>query len=372
LSGFSACELGALVLQAIRERLRLAPDGVDEVIMGNVVSAGLGQNPARQAALGAGLSETTPAFTLNKVCGSGAKAIQLAAQAVRLGEASIVLAGGMESMTNAPHLIRNLRGGLRLGHAEVLDSMIHDGLWCPFENQHMGNAAEHTAQKHGISRREQDQFALESHQKACEASRQGFFREEIVPVQIRQRKGPPTLLSQDEGPRADTTLETLQSLKPPFIKEGTVTAGNASQISDGAAAVAVTSAAVARERGWEVLATIGASAVSGVAPKDIFDAPVPAIRKAFERAGLDLAQIDLIELNEAFAAQVLANAKALELDRKRLNPQGGAVALGHPIGCSGARIAVTLVHALRRRGGGRGIAAACLGGGNAIAVTFQS
>ncbi len=370
LSPLKATDLGAHVVKACVAALKLDPAAVDEAIFGNVISAGLGQNPARQAALQGGLPPTIPAFTVNKVCGSGLKAVSLAAQAVAAGEADLAVAGGMESMTNAPYLAPEMRAGSRLGDARLLDAMIVDGLWCPFEDWHMGKAADHTAQKHKLTRERQDLYAIQSHQRAAKAAADGLFAQEITPVPLKSRKGDLTL-SADEGIRADASPEGMAKLKPAFDPAGTVTAANASQISDGAAALVVASEAGAKKAGVKPVARILATAVSGVPPKEIFDAPVGAIRKLLEKAQLKPGQIDLFEVNEAFAAQTLANSQELGLDAERVNIHGGAIALGHPIGCSGARILVTLLNALTLRQKRYGIAAACLGGGNAIALAVE-
>lgn len=372
LSDLSAVGLGRAAARAAIERAGIDPSLIEEVIMGNVVQAGNGQNPARQVALGAGIPNQVAALTINKVCGSGLKAVMLASQAIRLGEIECAVAGGMESMTNAPYLLKKARQGYRLGDGQLIDAMIHDGLWCAFDNWHMGCTAELVAELYGISRQEQDQYALGSHQRAISAIKEGRFDEEIVPIEVERKGGGSVLVSRDEGPREDTSLESLARLKPAFKADGTVTAGNASQISDGAAAVVMTSAELARRLGLRPLARIVAQATSGVEPKMVMMAPVAAIRKALERARWDLADVDLIEINEAFAVQIVAIMRELGLDRDRLNVNGGAVALGHPIGASGARILVTLLHEMKRRGARRGLAALCLGGGNAVAVAVQS
>lgn len=370
LSPLSATDLGAHAVRSCVSALKLDPAAVDEAIFGNVIGAGLGQNPARQAALKGGLPPTIPAFTVNKVCGSGLKAVSLAAQAVAAGEAHIAIAGGMESMTNAPYLAPQMRAGSRLGNAQLLDAMIVDGLWCPFEDWHMGKAADHVAAKHAVTREMQDAYAVESHKRAAKAAAAGFFAKEISPVAIKGRKGE-TVVAVDEGIRTDASPEGMAKLKPAFDTAGTVTAANASQISDGGAALVVASEAGAKKAGAKPLARILATAVSGVPPKEIFDAPVSAIRKLAEKARLKLDQVDLFEVNEAFAAQTLANGRELGLDWERVNVHGGAIALGHPIGCSGARILVTLMNALTLRQKRYGIAAACLGGGNAIAMAVE-
>jgi acetyl-CoA C-acetyltransferase len=372
LSDLSAVELGCAAVRAAIERAGIDPSLIEEVIMGNVVQAGNGQNPARQVALRAGIPNRVAALTVNKVCGSGLKAVMLASQAIRLGEIEWAVAGGMESMTNAPYLLKSARQGYRLGDGQLIDSLIHDGLWCAFDNWHMGCTAELVAELYGIGRQEQDRYAISSHQRAVAAIKEGRFDQEIVPIQVGQKGGEPLLVNRDEGPREDTSLELLARLKPAFKADGTVTAGNASQISDGAAALVLTSSEAARRLGINPLARIVAGATSGVEPKMVMMAPVAAIRKVLERAGWDLADVDLIEINEAFAVQIVAIIKELGLDHDRLNVNGGAVALGHPIGASGARILVTLLYEMRRRKARRGIAALCLGGGNAVAVAVQS
>jgi acetyl-CoA C-acetyltransferase len=373
LSPLTAPELGAKVVAEAVRRAGIDPTQVDEVIMGNVIQAGEGQNPARQAALGGGLDPRVSALTINKVCGSGLKAVGLAAQAVALGESEIVIAGGMESMTNAPYLMKGARTGFRLGNAEVLDSMITDGLWDVYENFHMGMTAELVAEKYGITRQEQDQFALESHRKAVRATKSCFVSEQIVPLEIPQRKGPAVVVKIDESPREDASLEALAKLKPAFQKEGgTVTAGNAPGTNDGAAAFVVTSERAAARLGKSPLATIVAQAVSGVEPKWVMMAPVEAVEKLLAKTGWDRHQdVDLYELNEAFAAAAIAVTRELKLDPGKVNVNGGAVALGHPIGASGARVLVTLLYELRRRDLKRGIAALCLGGGNAVAMAIE-
>jgi acetyl-CoA C-acetyltransferase len=367
LAELTAPQLGAIVVREALSRAKLAGSAVDEVILGNVVQAGVGQNPARQAALAGGLPDTIAAVTINKVCGSGLKAVMLAAQAVRAGDAHLVVAGGMESMSRAPHLLYNTRTGWKYGPQTVEDALIRDGLWCAFEQWPMGQAAEYTAEQFGISRELQDRYSEQSHRRAAQASQSGAFDREMVPVTLgsgpKQRS-----LTADEGIRPDTTSDSLARLKPAFRDNGTVTAGNASQLSDGAAAVVVASDAAAERLGQKPLGRIVAYATAGVAPRDLFVAPVPAIRAVLERAKLTLDDIDLIELNEAFAAQVLACQQQLGLDPAKLNVHGGAIALGHPIGASGARVLVTLLHALHARGGRRGLASLCLGGGNAVAM----
>ncbi len=373
LSPLTAPELGAKVIAESVRRAGIEPKQVDEAIMGNVLQAGLGQNPARQAALKGGLNPRVAAMTINKVCGSGLKAVALAAQAVTLGESEIVVAGGMESMTNAPYLMKGARTGFRLGNSELLDSMIVDGLWDAYENFHMGMTAELVAEKYGISRREQDEFALESHRKAVRATKSCFVSEQIVPIELPQRKGSPLIIKADESPREDTSLEALGKLKPAFKKEGgTVTAGNAPGTNDGAAAVVVTGEKTAARLGRPVMARIVAQAVSGVEPKWVMMAPVDAVEKLLAKTGWDRDKdVDLYELNEAFAVAAIAVTRQLKLNPEKVNVNGGAVALGHPIGASGARILVALLYELQRRDLKRGIAALCLGGGNAVALAVE-
>ncbi len=372
LSPLSATELGAKAVAEAVRRAGIEPNLVDEAIMGNVVQAGLGQNPARQAALRGGLDSRVAAMTINKVCGSGLKAIALAAQAVQLGESEIVAAGGMESMSNCPYLLKGARNGYRLGNQEMFDSMITDGLWDVYENYHMGVTGELVAQKYGISRQEQDQFALESHQKAIRAIKSCFLSAQVVPVEIPQKKGDPVVIKTDESPREDTSLEALAKLKPAFKKDGTVTAGNAPGTNDGAAAVIVTSEKNAARLGKQPMARIVAQAVSGVEPKWVMMAPVDAVEKLLKKTGWDRDKdVDLYELNEAFAVAAIAVTRVLKLDPEKVNANGGAVALGHPIGASGARVLVTLLFELQRRNLKRGIAALCLGGGNAVAVAVE-
>ena len=371
LQPLTAPELGAV---AIRESIRRAgvdPAAVDEVIMGNVVQAGVGMAPARQAAVRAGVPVSVPAVTVNKVCGSGLKAVMLAAQAIKAGDGSIYVAGGMESMSNGPYLLPRARTGYRLGNGEIVDATVHDGLWCSFEHHHMGNSAEHIAKLYGISRREQDEFALASHRKAVAAASSGRFAAEIVPVEVPQKKGS-VVVSADETPRPDTSLEALSRLQPAFQPEGgTVTAGNAPGLSDGAAALVVVEGGRGRELGLPALARVTGYATAALEPLLLFAAPPLAIRKLLSQTGLGLNDFDLIEINEAFASQVLANGKELGWDWQRVNVHGGAVALGHPIGASGARILTTLIYTLRQRGGERGLAVACLGGGEAVALSVE-
>lgn len=371
LANVPAVELGATVIRALLAQTGVAPAEVDEVILGQVLTAGAGQNPARQAAVKAGLPHEVPALTLNKVCGSGLKAVQLAVQAIRCGDAEIVVAGGMENMSLAPYVLPKVRTGLRLGHAELVDSMISDGLWDAFNDYHMGQTAENLVQRYGISREAQDAFAARSQQRAAAAVESGRFREEIAPVLIPQRKGEPLAFDTDEGIRADTTAEGLARLRPAFAKDGSVTAGNASSLNDGAAAVLVMSAAKAAALGLTPLAHIAAYASAGVDPAIMGIGPVSATRKTLEKAGWQLADLDLIEANEAFAAQALAVGQELGWDDDKVNVNGGAIALGHPIGASGCRVLVTLLHELRRREGRRGLATLCIGGGQGVALAVE-
>jgi acetyl-CoA C-acetyltransferase len=373
LSDFSAPQLGAIVVREAVKRAGVAPTEIDECIMGNVITAGLGQNPARQAAIYGGLSSATGAMTINKVCGSGLKAVALAAQAVQTGNSSIVVAGGMESMTNAPYLLPQARKGYRLGNAQIVDSMVHDGLWDIFNNYHMGITGENVAEKYAISREEQDEFAVNSHRKALAAIKECRFKSQIIPVEIpAKKKGePPTLFEKDESPREDTTIEVLRSLKPAFKKDGTVTAGNAPGVNDGAAALVVTSAQRAKELGAKPMVRIVAQATSGVDPQWVMMAPVGAVRKIWEKTGWKNEDVDLYELNEAFSVQALGVMRELGLDSNKVNVNGGAVAIGHPIGASGARVLVTLIYEMIRRDVKRGIAALCLGGGNAVAMAVE-
>src|SRR5688572_3924438 len=371
LKDLSATELGALVVREAVRRAAIDPATVDECIMGNVMSAGLGQAPARQAALRGGLADHVAALTINKVCGSGLKAVMLAAQGIAVGDIEVAVAGGMESMSNAPYLLDRAREGLRMGHGRVIDSMIQDGLWCSFENCHMGQAGEVVATEWAISRQAQDQFAAESHQKAAAAAAAGRFDAEIVSVPLAQKKGSPTLFDRDETIRPDTTRETLAALRPAFQEGGTVTAGNAPPVNDGAAAVVVMSERRATALGVTPLARIVAQATSGIAPKYILMTPVEAVRRVAQKAGWNLADVDLFEINEAFSVQLLAVLKDLGIDPAKVNVNGGAVALGHPIGASGARVLTTLLYALEQRGLKRGIAALCLGGGNGVAMAVE-
>ena len=371
LKPFTAPQLGAIAVRAAIERAGLDANQVDEVIMGCVLQAGLGQNPARQAALGAGVPNKVSALTINKVCGSGLKSVMLASQSIALGDNEIIVAGGMESMSNAPYLLPKGRDGFRMGNAEVVDAMIHDGLWCALDNWHMGETGEVVSEKYQITRAQQDGYAASSQRKAVAAINSGRFKDEICPVAIPQRKGDPVIFDTDEGPRADSGVESLTKLKPAFRKEGTVTAGNASTINDGAAALDVTSAELAARLGRAPLARIVAQATSGVEPKMVMMAPVEAVRMVAKKAGWNLADVDLFELNEAFSSQSVALLQQLELDPNKVNVNGGAVALGHPIGASGARVLVTLLHEMIKRGAKRGIASLCLGGGNAVALAVE-
>ena len=371
LKGWSAPQLGALVVREAVARAGVDPASVDEVILGHVVSAGAGQAPARQAALGAGLPPTVAALTINKVCGSGLKAVMLAAQAIAAGDADVLVAGGMESMSNCPYLLPKAREGMRLGHGEVQDSMIHDGLWDVYNDYHMGCTGEIVAEKYGVTRREQDEWALASHQKAVAAIKASKFKAEILPVSIPQKKGDPVLFAADESPREDTSLEALGRLKPAFKEGGSVTAGNAPGVNDGAAALVVVGADVAKARGLSPLARVVGQAVAGLDPSLVMMTPVPAVQKLFEKTGWSAATVDLVELNEAFAVQSVAVCRELGLDPAKVNVNGGAVALGHPIGASGARILTTLFHALRDRGLSRGVATLCLGGGNGVALAVE-
>ncbi|HLZ41650.1 MAG TPA: acetyl-CoA C-acetyltransferase [Candidatus Sulfotelmatobacter sp.] len=373
LSDFRAPQLGAIVVREAVKRAGIDPAQVDECIMGNVVSAGLGQNPARQAAIFGGLSPATGAMTINKVCGSGLKSVALAAQAVQTGNSSIVVAGGMESMTNAPYLLPQARKGYRLGNAQIVDSMVHDGLWDIYNDYHMGITGENVAEKYGITREEQDEFAVNSHRKAVSAIKECRFKAQIVPVEIPAKKkgAAPIIFDKDESPREDTTIEVLRSLKPAFKKDGTVTAGNAPGVNDGAAAVVVTSAQRAKELGAKPMVRIVAQATNGVEPKWVMMAPVGAVRQIWEKTGWKNEDVDLYELNEAFSVQALGVMRELGLNPDKVNVNGGAVAIGHPIGASGARVLVTLIYEMIRRDVHRGIAALCLGGGNAVAMAVE-
>ena len=372
LKGFSATELGAIVVRESVKRAGVKPEDVDEVIMGCVIQAGLGQNPARQAALNGGLPSTVSAVTVNKVCGSGLKAVMMAAQGVQLGDVEIVVAGGMESMSNAPYLLPKAREGYRLGNGELVDSMINDGLWCAFENYHMGCTGEVVAEEYSIGRDQQDEFAVNSHRKAAAAIKAGKFKDEIVPVEIKQKKGPALMFDTDETVREDTTAEVLGKLKPAFKSEGgTVTAGNAPGVNDGASALVVTSMRRARELGVEPMARIVGQAVAGVEPRLVMMAPVEAVRKLFKKTGWSPSEVDLVELNEAFSVAAVAVTRELGLDPEKVNVNGGAVALGHAIGQSGSRLLTTVLHELKRRDARRAIVALCLGGGNAVAMAIE-
>ena len=372
LASFSAPELGAKVVAEAARRAGLEAKQIDEAILGNVIQAGLGQNPARQAALKGGCDPRVAALTINKVCGSGLKAVALAAQAVQLGESEVVVAGGMESMTNAPYLLPQARSGYRLGDGKLIDSMIHDGLWDSYEDFHMGMTGELVAEKYGITREEQDRFAVESHQKAIRARKSCFFEAQVLPVEIPQKKGDLVVIKYDESPREDTSIEALAKLRPAFKKDGTVTAGNAPGTNDGAAALIVTSERNALRLGKQPMARIVAQAVSGVEPKWVMMAPVEAVEKLLAKTGWDRDKnVDLVELNEAFAVAAIAVTRQLKLNPEKVNVNGGAVAIGHPIGASGARILVTLLYELQRRNLKRGIAALCLGGGNAVALAVE-
>ena len=371
LKGFSAPELGSIVVRESVKRAGIKPEEVDEVIMGCVIQAGLGQNPARQAALRGGLSPSVAAVTVNKVCGSGLKAVMMAAQAVKLGDSEMVVAGGMESMSNAPYLLPKAREGYRLGNGELVDSMINDGLWCAFENYHMGCTGELVADEYSIGRSEQDEFATNSHRKAAEAIKAGKFRDEIVAVEIPQKKGAAIVFDTDETVREDTSVETLGKLKPAFKKEGSVTAGNAPGVNDGASAVVVTSLRRAQELGVEPMGRIVAQAVAGMEPKYVMMAPVEAVRKLFKKTGWSPSEVDLFELNEAFSVAAVAVTRELGLDPEKVNVNGGAVALGHAIGQSGSRLLTTILYELKRRNAHRGVVSLCLGGGNAVAIAIE-
>ena len=373
LSYFSAPQLGAMVVREAVKRAGVEVAKIDECIMGNVITAGLGQNPARQAAIFGGLAPTTGAMTINKVCGSGLKSVALAAQAVQTGNSSIVVAGGMESMTNAPYLLPQARKGYRLGNGQVVDSMVHDGLWDIYNDYHMGITGENVAGKYGITREEQDEFAVNSHRKAVSAIKECRFKSQIVPVEIPAKKkgAAPAIFDKDESPREDTTIEVLRALKPAFKKDGTVTAGNAPGVNDGAAAVVVTSAQQAKELGAKPMVRIVAQATSGIEPEWVMMAPVGAVRRIWEKTGWKNEDVDLYELNEAFSVQALGVMRELGLNPDKVNENGGAVAIGHPIGASGARVLVTLMYEMIRRDVRRGIAALCLGGGNAVAMAVE-
>ena len=377
LAPLAAWELGGRAIEAALERSGVEAEAIEDVIMGNVIQAGVGQAPARQAAIASGLPATIPAVTVNKVCGSGLKAVMLAAQAIRAGDLSAAVAGGMESMSNAPYLLRGYREGVKFGDQTVVDGLIHDGLWCSFGGCHMGGHAEYTAHEAGVTREEQDEFALRSHQKAIAAIDAGEFEAEIAPVHIDTRRGT-TTIDTDEPPRRETSLEALAKLRPAFagdapeeVTEPSVTAGNAPGLNDGAAATVVTSEAFARAHGLDILARIRAYSVGATAPRDLFFAPIEAVRRLMERDGTEIADYDLIEVNEAFAVQAIADARALDMDMDRVNVRGGAIALGHPIGASGAKILTTLLYAMRDRDAETGLVTLCLGGGNAVAMSVE-
>ena len=371
LKDLQAPELGALVVREAVRRAGIDPATVDECIMGNVVSAGAGQAPARQAALKGGLADHVAALTINKVCGSGLKAVMLAHQGIQTGDIEIAVAGGMESMSNCPYLLPRVREGLRMGHASIIDSMINDGLWCPFEGWHMGNAGECVAESYKVTREQQDAFAAESHRRAAAAHTAGKFTDEMLPVSLPQKKGDPIVFDRDEAVRADTTVEVLRGLKPAFKKDGTVTAGNAPPVNDGAAAVVVMSGDRVKQAGVTPMARIVAQATSGLQPKMLLMTPVEATRKVLKKAGWTIDQVDLFELNEAFAVQAVAVGNELGVDMSKVNVHGGAVALGHAIGASGARVLTTLLYALKDQGKKRGIATLCLGGGNGVALAVE-
>jgi acetyl-CoA C-acetyltransferase len=377
LSRLTAGELGARAIAGVVERSGVEPTDVQEVIMGNVVQAGVGQAPARQAAIGAGLPDEIPAMTINKVCGSGLKAVMLASQAIRAGDQQVAVAGGMESMSNAPYLVQGYRGGVKFGDRSLVDALIHDGLWCSFGHCHMGGHAEYTAMKADVSRADQDQFAYESHMKAVAAIDSGEFTAEVIPVEIAGRKGT-TVVDTDEPPRRDTTVEALGKLRPAFggdappeVEEHSVTAGNAPGLNDGAAATVVTSEAYARANGLDILGRVSAYSVGATAPRDLFFAPVDAVQRLMALEGTSIDDYGLIEANEAFAVQAIADARALGMDTDRVNVRGGAIALGHPIGASGAKILTTLLYAMRDREVDKGLATLCLGGGNAVALSVE-
>jgi acetyl-CoA C-acetyltransferase len=372
LKDFSAPQLGAIVVREAVSRAGIDPSSVEECILGNVISAGLGQNPARQAALHGGLSNEVAALNINKVCGSGLKAVMLAAQGIATGDVQIAIAGGMESMSNAPYLLPRVREGLRMGDGTLVDSMIHDGLWCAFEQCHMGVSGEYVAEQFGVSRCAQDEYAAASHQKAARAATEGRFKAEIVPLKIPQRKGDALTFDQDETIRPDSTVEVLKTLKPPFKENGTVTAGNSPGVNDGAAALVLMDASRAASLNAKPMARIAGQATSGLAPKLLLMTPVESTRKLLKKIGWTLQDVDLIEINEAFAAQAVAVIKELGVDPARVNVNGGAVALGHPIGASGARILTTLLYAMKQRRAKRGVATLCLGGGNGVALAVEA
>ena len=371
LKDFKATELGSIVVKEAIARAGVEPEAVEEVIMGNVISAGLGQNPARQAALGAGLPPAVGAMTINKVCGSGLKAVMLARQAIAAGDAHVIVAGGMEFMSNGPYLAPRVREGLRLGHGQFLDATVHDGLWDVYNDFHMGMTGERVSEKYGVGRKEMDEYALGSHQKATRAIKEGRFKEEIVPVTVPRRKGEPLRFDTDESVREDSSLAALEKLKPVFKSDGTVTAGNAPGMNDGAAALLVVSESRVLHLDLKPMARIVAQAISGLEPEWVMMTPVPAVQKLLKKTGWKTDDVDLFEINEAFAVQACAVTRELKLDPERLNVNGGAVALGHPIGASGARVLTTLIYALRDRKARRGVAALCLGGGNGVALAVE-
>jgi acetyl-CoA C-acetyltransferase len=371
LKDFTAPQLGALVVREAVRRAGIDPAAVDECIMGQVIQAGAGQNPARQAALNGGLADHVAALTVNKVCGSGLKAVMLAAQGIATGDIDIAVAGGMESMSSAPYLLPRVREGLRMGDGKILDALITDGLWCSFENCHMGISGEVVAETYGVARAEQDAFAAESHRRAAHATREGWFKDEILPISIAQKKGSAVVVDRDEPIREDTSVESLAGLKPAFKKDGSVTAGNAPGVNDAAAALVVMAADRARALGLAPMARIIGQATSGLAPKMVMMTPVQAVQKVAGKIGWALKDVDLFEINEAFSVQAVAVVRELGIDMDRVNVHGGAVALGHAIGASGARVLTTLLYALTRRGGRRGIAALCLGGGNGVALAVE-
>lgn len=371
LKNFTAPDLGGFAIKEVVKRAGISGEDVDEVIMGNVVSAGIGQAPAKQAAMKGGIPPTVSCFAINKVCGSALKAVALAAQAIWLEEKEIIVAGGMESMSQAPHLLWGVREGVKFGDMKMKDSMILDGLWCAFDDQHMGMTGEVIAEKFGASREEQDEYAVSSHQKALHAIEKGYFKDEVVPVEVPQRKGDPIVFEADEGPRKDATIEKLAKLRPAFKKDGTVTAGNASSLNDGASAVVVASADAIKEKKLQPMAKILGSTTNGVEPAMVMYAPKGAIEKLLANVGWKIEDVDLFEINEAFSSQLVVLIKELGLDREKVNVHGGAVALGHPIGATGARILTTLVYALQHRGLKKGVAALCLGGGDAVAMAVE-
>jgi acetyl-CoA C-acetyltransferase len=371
LSGIPAPRLGAMVVAEALKRSGVGPDLVEEVIIGNVVTAGLGQNPARQASIYGGVTETAGALTINKVCGSGLKAVSIGAQAIMLGDADIIVAGGMENMSAAPYILRQARTGYRLNDGAIVDTMVFDGLWDIYNNFHMGNTAELVSEKYKVSREEMDEYAYNSHRKAVEAHEQGRFKDEMLPVEIPQKKGEPVRIDRDEGPRPDSSIAGMAKLKPVFKQGGTITAGNASQISDGAAAMVLLSEKKVKELKAKPIARVTGYATGGMKPEWVMMAPTVAIPKLLAKTGLTIDDFDAIELNEAFAVQPCAVMKELKMNPEKVNINGGAVALGHPIGCSGARILVTLLHVLKQTGGKRGLASLCLGGGNAVALSVE-